>query len=367
MKKIRTALFILITGLSVSCMKEEIPSELESLSVTYHMLEVPFVDIILGSNTNLSQSITINAENTDWEISGLPEWLSVYPLSGSGNANITLTAKKNTTTSNLRKAEFKICSRSSGFSRSITIFVSQEGFVNSFTVNGVSFNMIGIEGGTFMFGYDNSVQVKLTKNYFLGETEVTQELWQAVMGSLPSINAIYGVGAKYPIGNIKVGEMLSFIEKLCQITGKHFRLPTAAEWEFAARGGNYSKGYTYSGSNAINEVAWYNDNSYAKGTGSSDYGAHVVKAKSPNELGIYDMSGNVEEVCADDFFLFEGESGPTNFLIDPIGETLASDSTFIITRGGNWTSPESFCRVYSSKWDVPKVYVNRGFRLAMSE
>jgi len=165
-------------------------------------------------------------------------------------------------------------------------------------VNGVSFKMVKVVGGTFQMGATeehhgaNEVpvhQVTLS-DYCIGETEVTQELWQAVMGWNPSKD-YWNDSEMYPVQSVSWYDCQTFITELNKLTGKQFRLPTEAEWEFAARGGNLSQGYTYSGSNDINAVAWYRDNSKDR--------PHEVGAKAPNELGIYDMTGNVNEWCQD--------------------------------------------------------------------
>ena len=164
----------------------------------------------------------------------------------------------------------------------------------TFTVNGVSFTMKLVEGGTFQMGAtseqgsdaynsEKPVHSVTLSNYYLGETEVTQALWNAVMGSNPS----YFEGDALPVEQVAWNDCQEFIRKLNQKTGKNFRLPTEAEWEYAARGGKKSNGYKYAGSNDIGSVAWYTNNSDSK--------THPVKGKSPNELGLYDMSGNVWE------------------------------------------------------------------------
>ncbi len=166
----------------------------------------------------------------------------------------------------------------------------------TFTVNGVSFKMIFVEGGTFTMGATAELEsdalggekpthrVTLS-SYMIGETEVTQELWQAVMGGNPSLHK----GARNPVEWVSWNDCQEFIDKLNRLTGRKFGLPTEAQWEYAARGGNRSKGYKYSGSNNIDELAWYDGNS----------GTHLVATKKPNELGIYDMSGNLWEWCQD--------------------------------------------------------------------
>ena len=166
------------------------------------------------------------------------------------------------------------------------------------TVNGIKYNMVWVEGGTFRMGatseqdgdaYDNEKPVHSVtlSGYYIGKTEVTQALWNAVMGSnLSSVK-----GDNQPVEGVNWNDCQEFIRKLNALTGQNFRLPTEAEWEFACRGGNNSRGYKYSGSNYIDNVAWYDGNSGGK--------AHPVATKLPNELGIYDMSGNVYEWCSD--------------------------------------------------------------------
>ena len=167
-----------------------------------------------------------------------------------------------------------------------------------FTVRGVSFEMVRVEGGTFRMGatseqgsdvWDNEKPVHSVtlSGYYIGKTEVTQALWKAVMGSNPS----KFIGDNLPVEMVSWDDCQEFIRELNALTGQNFRLPTEAEWEFACRGGNNSRGYKYSGSNYIDNVAWYDGNSGDK--------AHPVATKSPNELGIYDMSGNLWEWCSD--------------------------------------------------------------------
>ena len=166
--------------------------------------------------------------------------------------------------------------------------------------------------------------VTLTEDYYMGETEVTQELWEAVMGSNPS----YFKGKNLPVEQVTWNDCQQFINKLNEQTGKKFRLPTEAEWEFAARGGNKSKGYQYSGSDNLDDVAWYNEN--------SGYETHPVKTKKANELGIYDMSGNVWEWCQDWFGDYS-----SGVQTNPTGPTTGSDRVF---RGGSGGSPARNCR-----------------------
>ncbi len=211
----------------------------------------------------------------------------------------------------------------------------------TFTVNGVSFEMIAVKGGTFTMGgtseqgSDAESNEKPThsvtlSDYYIGKFEVTQKLWKAVMGSNPS----YFKGDNLPVENVSWNDAQEFIRKLNQQTGQNFRLPTEAEWEYAARGGNKSRGYKYSGSNSIDDVAWYTSNSGSK--------THQVGTKSPNELGIYNMSGNVWEWCLDWYGNYSSASQT-----DPMGPGSGSGRVF---RGGSWGTN---CRVSDRNYSTP--------------
>ena len=245
----------------------------------------------------------------------------------------------------------------------------QQDSIQTFTVNGVSFEMIAVEGGTFTMGAtaeqgsdvdrDESPthQVALS-SYMIGKTEVTQELWEAVMGkSLSQIaselgNSTRGVGSNYPMYYVSWDDCQEFITKLNALTGKTFRLPTEAEWEFAARGGTKSQGFTYSGSNTVDDVAWYFD------TSSST--THPVATKAPNELGIYDMTGNVWEWCQDWHGSY-GNSPRTN----PMGAVNGSNRVY---RGGGWFCSAKFCHS-SFRFNNSPAFRSciQGLRLALSE
>lgn len=166
-----------------------------------------------------------------------------------------------------------------------------------FDVYGVQFKMIYVQGGTFKmgatpeqesdaFGDESPVHDVTLSDFHIGETPVTQALWKAVMGRYPSSHW----GDDLPVETVTWNDCQEFVKNLNELTGKKFRLPTEAEWEYAARGGNKSKGYKYAGSNSLRNVAWYEEN--------SGYETHPVKTKLPNELGLYDMSGNVWEWCS---------------------------------------------------------------------
>ena len=167
------------------------------------------------------------------------------------------------------------------------------------------------------------------------------------MGSNPS----YFKGSKLPVENVSWNYCQLFITQLNQLTGKRFRLPTEAEWEFAARGGNNSKGYKYSGSDNIEAVAWYYEN--------SDRKTHDVAGKQPNELGLYDMSGNVWEWCQD---WYDKYYSLPSVVTNPTGPT---DGSFRVHRGGYWHSNAEDCRVSSRDYNSPSNSSDRGLRLAL--
>lgn len=222
----------------------------------------------------------------------------------------------------------------------------------TYVVNGVPFTMVMIDGGTFtMEAVTNSQQDDksvVLADYAIGETEVTQELWQAVMQHNP---ANYRGSAHNPVEYVSWNECQKFITMLNKLTGANFRLPTEAEWEYAARGGQESKGYRYSGSNTVGNVAWYISNSSVT--------THPVKSKSPNELGLYDMSGNVSEWCDDRYY---GDSD----LSDTQSEKTAMDDRFIF-RGGSWSDNDAACRVsMRAKAVARQKKSNRGLRLALT-
>ena len=230
--------------------------------------------------------------------------------------------------------------------------------VKTFYANGVPFEMVEVRGGTFRMGatseqgndadsdekrvhivtlyllhlFDSKgldsdekpVHSVTLSGYYIGKTEVTQALWKAVMGSNPSSFK----GDNLPVELVSWNDCQEFIRKLNSLTGQHFRLPTEAEWEFACRGGNNSRGYKYSGSNYIDNVAWYWDNSGKK--------IHPVATKLPSELGIYDMSGNVMEWCSDWYGKYSS-GAQTN----PKGPY---DGSHRVRRGGSWGSDAMACR-----------------------
>lgn len=231
----------------------------------------------------------------------------------------------------------------------------------------VSFKMVGVEGGTFWMGADDDDdeahdtekprhQVKLS-SFAIGETEVTQVLWEAVMGSNPS----YNKGTYHPVERVSWDECQTFISKLNNLTGRNFRLPTEAEWEYAARGGKKAKGYKYAGSNAIDAVGWYDLHAYVL-QGIVDHETQPVAQLQANELGLYDMSGNVREWCQDYYSSNYYSSSPS---VDPCNSI---EDNSHVDRGGDFINGARNCRVVSRNGSYHGAeYRNLGLRLALSD
>ena len=240
-------------------------------------------------------------------------------------------------------------------------------------VNGVKFKMVKVEGGTFTMGAQSGQAVENDEypahevtlgDYYIGETEVTQELWRAVMNEdidehrnraeadFPYSCSLHGYGDDYPMYYVSWDECNMFISRLNEITGKTYFLPTEAQWEYAARGGKKSHNYSYSGGNTPDNYAWFG--------ASTDTGvSHRVKTKQPNELGLYDMSGNVWEWCSDRYGAYSSSS-QTN----PSGPSSGSDR---VVRGGCWRSDPDGIRITKRHHNDRKRHFSRfGLRLALS-
>lgn len=227
----------------------------------------------------------------------------------------------------------------------------------NYIVNGVYFRMIEVEGGTFTMGAKNTEPSSFTfekplhdvtlSTFKIGETEVTQELYQAVMGVNPSINKS---NPQNPVEYVDWNDCIAFIEKLNEITHKNFRLPTEAEWEYAAIGGKYTHYYKFSGSERAADVAWYITNS----NGSSQ----PVKQLLPNELGLYDMSGNVHEWVNDWYGRYTSEA-QTN----PQGPETGS---YKVYRSGSWNDGAGYARCHFRYMrEVTYKTPYHGFRIAL--
>ena len=245
--------------------------------------------------------------------------------------------------------------------------------MKTFTVNGVTFRMILVESGTFTMGATEEQGTSIKSNelplhevtlssYYIGETPITQELWVAVMGgsntSYFSSRHGYTDDLQRPMEWVPWNNCVRFLAKLNELTGETFRFPTEAEWEFAARGGNKSERYRYSGSNTIGDVAWYWSNIPSRKEYTDGYGTQPVATKAPNELGIYDMTGNVWEWCSDYYGEYSSEP-QTN----PMGPDTG---TRRVLRGGCWSNDPPECRIsYRGSGDVNGYCDGYGLRIAL--
>ena len=244
----------------------------------------------------------------------------------------------------------------------------------SFKINGCTFYMEPIEGGSFMMGAtleqeepsddEKPVHPVTLSSYYMGQLEVTQELWMAVMGS-DNNPSYFTHGGRYPVERVSWNDCQTFLlvlnlSLINKLDGMKFRLPTEAEWEFAARGGNKRRGYQYSGwcGNSdpiekydLNDYAWYEDN--------SDKKTHPCGDKYPNELGLYDMSGNVYEWCQDGYTDYSS-SAQTNPILYPKGSNK-------VRRGGSWWGRAKICSTTDRAY-APSGYTadDTGFRLVLS-
>ena len=239
--------------------------------------------------------------------------------------------------------------------------ITPTGNTKTYTVNGVSFTMVNVEGGTFTMGatpeqgddatnFEKPAHQVTLSSFSIGQTEVTQALWLAVMGTNPSE---FTGNLQNPVEMVSWDDCQEFITRLNVLTGKSFRLPTEAEWEYAARGGNKSQGNKYAGSSNIDEVCWYTDN--------SDATTHAVATKSPNELELYDMSGNVYERCQD--WYYEDYSFISGEQINPTGP---DSGTLRVMRGGSYMIDANRCRVSRRGYITPTLKRNYiGLRLAL--
>ena len=219
-------------------------------------------------------------------------------------------------------------------------------------------NFVTVDGGTFLMsspdslGEADEVQHSVyVSTFYMQPTEVTQELYELVMETNPSENKAW---KDMPVTNVSWEDCQSFIKKLNEITGKEYRLPTEAEWEYAAKGGAKSQGYLYAGSNNLHEVGWFEDN--------SGNAVHVVAEKRFNELGLYDMSGNILEWCSDLFGPYRLDERGSN---NPKGLDNGDEHVF---RGGCWRGNEKNClttyREYAPKDKRHRLF---GFRLVLPE
>ena len=303
----------------------------------------------LGQSPRVFNGLLVGNHQVEVRKDGYATDRKTISISEGQTASITGTLASNAVAS----------SNTSGYSSSSSSMASGSNAISIPVKDGISIDMVKVEAGTFMMGATSEMkdpysdkkpvhQVTLTNDYYMGKYEVTQALWQAVMGSNPSNFK----GDNLTVETVNWNDCQEFISKLNSLTGRKFRLPTEAEWEYAARGGKKSRSYQYSGSSNISDVAWYDGNSGSK--------THPVGKKQANELGIYDMSGNVWEWCSDWYGSYSSSS-QTN----PMGSDSGAKR---VRRGGSWCHIARICRSSYRSGDAPDcrgLYL--GLRLALSE
>ena len=304
----------------------------------------------LGQSPRVFNGLLVGNHQVEVRKDGYATDRKTVSISEGQTASITGTLASNAVASS--------SSNTSGYSSGSSSMASGSNTISIPVKDGISIEMVKVEAGTFMMGATSEMknpnsdekpvhQVTLTNDYYMGKYEVTQALWEAVMGSNPSNFK----GDNLPVETVSWNDCLGFISKLNSMTGRKFRLPTEAEWEYAARGGKKSRGYQYSGRSKISNVAWYD--------GNSGSWTHPVGTKQANELGIFDMTGNVWEWCQDWYGSYSSSS-QTN----PTGDTSGS---FRVSRGGSWFNDAGFCRSsyrFTSTPDGRRF--NLGLRLALS-
>ncbi|HRI61523.1 MAG TPA: formylglycine-generating enzyme family protein [Saprospiraceae bacterium] len=227
----------------------------------------------------------------------------------------------------------------------------------------ISFEMIPIEGGTFRMGDEvgdlwdtcRPLHQVTVGDFHIGKYPVTQALWKAVMGE--ENNPSFFIGDQRPVEQVSWDNAQVFLQKLNALTGRDYRLPTEAEWEFAARGGKKGRGHKYAGSDKLKEVGWFDDNSHGE--------TKPVGLKDPNELDIFDMSGNVWEWCEDWFGSdYYKKCEKQGIVENPRGPETGSARVY---RGGGWFDDARSCRAARrNRWHPAYRYSAIGFRLALS-
>jgi len=287
-----------------------------TIEVSYDLDKVATISLFLSQDGGTTYAATPKALSGD-----------VGKNVSAGHKKIVWNLMQDGNEWHIEKARFKV--------------VAEDKNKKNFSIQGVSFTMILVEGGTFTMGatYEQGKDARMDESpshsvtlgdYYIGQTEVTQALWKAVMGNNPS----YFKRDEHPVEQVSWDDCQQFVKKLntllsSELGGKHFALPTEAQWEYAARGGKKSNGYKYSGSDTNGKVAWYEDNAGRM--------HHSVAGKSANELGIYDMSGNVWEWCRDWYGSYSSYSQS-----NPTGESSGSRR---VVRGGSCCTYAWICRV----------------------
>lgn len=257
--------------------------------------------------------------------------------SSDENGNVTVSEPNATMT--VVKSDIHVGGNANVFIGNGVIVQKTDDYI-AITIGDTNYRLVRVEGGTCTVhdkAADCSIKTRQTdvSEFFLGETEVTQQLWKAVMGSNP---AFFNRSEMFPVEQVSWDDCQEFINRLNCQTGLRFRLPTEAEWLFAARGGTQSRGYKFSGSNLADAVAWCERSSTQNEDEETDthFGPQPVKMKQPNELGLYDMSGNVSEWCQD-----QGRI-PADYTSPP---SDVNQEDIHVLLGGSWCDEAQWCRV----------------------
>lgn len=329
---------------------------------TDNVTSIGFSTAISGGEATIYDNSTITAHGVCWSTSPNPNTYGSHTLLNSNENCFQCILSDLSANTSYYVCAYVIASNEIIYGNELT-FTTIEPIAQSFTISGTTFKMLPVSGGTFEMGataeqggdawdIETPVHYVTLNDFFMGETEVTKALWKAVMGTNPGNTS----GDNLPVGSVSWYDCNEFVNQLndklsAQLNGKEFSLPTEAQWEYAARGGQESQGYKYSGSNNIDDVAWYDAN--------SDNQTHPVAQKQANELGLYDMSGNVSEWCFDWF----GNYSSGNTQINPTGPNYG---TVRVSRDGAYCDDARFCRVSSRNRTYPDYSLSYvGLRLVL--
>ena len=336
------AFVVTVDGDSIISNLNSLRTNPRPLRISTRLIEVEFQE----------QTVQFNVTCTiQWAITSNQPWCIVDPENGDVNTTINVLIGENLTRED-RSATITVTAGDQAEE-----VIIEQSFPET---DDIEPEMVFVEGGRFTMGCivddcldDEKPSHQVTVSHFhISKQEITQALWRTVMGD----NLSYFKGDSLPVENVSWNEVQEFIGKLSRLTGKQYRLPTEAEWEFAARGGNKSMDYRFSGSNEADDVAWYWNNIPSQVMGVEGYGTQTVGLKLPNELGIFDMSGNVFEWCSDWYGEYDSSDQT-----DPAGP---ASGAYRVVRGGSWSNGKQGVGVSNRGFIMPNLRFNYlGFRL----